>query len=131
MYHSNIQSLADIEAFKEAFTQLEIHIKSYKSIIQQIEKYSINGNVRYSILLGNANPSMQNITDPKMLRLETEKTASKDIIYYSTFTLDKQLKDFSKEQVKVYKDNLKKISEMMNENKDKTKKLMDDLTENM
>ena len=131
MYHSNIQSLADIEAFKEAFTQLEIHIKSYKSIIQQIEKYSINGNVRYSILLGNANPSMQNITDPKMLRLETEKTASKDIIYYSTFTLDKQLKDFSKEQVHLYKENLKKISEMMNENKDKTKKLMDDLTENM
>lgn len=131
MYHSNIQSLADIEAFKEAFTQLEIHIKSYKSIIQQIEKYSINGNVRYSILLGNANPSMQNITDPKMLRLETEKTASKDIIYYSTFTLDRQLKDFSKEQVHLYKENLKKISEMMNENKDKTKKLMDDLTENM
>ena len=131
MYHSNIQSLADIEAFKEAFTQLEIHIKSYKSIIQQIEKYSINGNVRYSILLGNANPSMQNITDPKMLRLETEKTASKDIIYYSTFTLDRQLKDFSKEQVRLYKENLKKISEMMNENKDKTKKLMDDLTENM
>lgn len=131
MYHSNIQSLADIEAFKEAFTQLEIHIKSYKSIIQQIEKYSINGNVRYSILLGNANPSMQNITDPKILRLETEKTASKDIIYYSTFTLDRQLKDFSKEQVHLYKENLKKISEMMNENKDKTKKLMDDLTENM
>ena len=131
MYHSNIQSLADIEAFKEAFTQLEIHIKSYKSIIQQIEKYSINGNVRYSILLGNANPSMQNITDPKMLRLETEKTASKDIIYYSTFTLDRLLKDFSKEQVHLYKENLKKISEMMNENKDKTKKLMDDLTENM
>lgn len=131
MYHSNIQSLADIEAFKEAFTQLEIHIKSYKSIIQQIEKYSINGNVRYSILLGNANPSMQNITDPKMLRLETEKTASKDIIYYSTFTLDRQLKDFSKEQIHLYKENLKKISEMMNENKDKTKKLMDDLTENM
>ena len=131
MYHSNIQSLADIEAFKEAFTQLEIHIKSYKSIIQQIEKYSINGNVRYSILLGNANPSMQNITDPKMLRLETEKTASKDIIYYSTFTLDRQLKDFSKEQVHLYKENLKKISEMMNENKDKTKKLMDELTENM
>ena len=131
MYHSNIQSLADIEAFKEAFTQLEIHIKSYKSIIQQIEKYSINGNVRYSILLGNANPSMQNITDPKMLRLETEKTALKDIIYYSTFTLDRQLKDFSKEQVHLYKENLKKISEMMNENKDKTKKLMDDLTENM
>ena len=131
MYHSNIQSLADIEAFKEAFTQLEIHIKSYKSIIQQIEKYSINGNVRYSILLGNANPSMQNITDPKMLRLETEKTASKVIIYYSTFTLDRQLKDFSKEQVHLYKENLKKISEMMNENKDKTKKLMDDLTENM
>ena len=131
MYHSNIQSLADIEAFKEAFTQLEIHIKSYKSIIQQIEKYSINGNVRYSILLGNANPSMQNITDPKMLRLETEKTASKNIIYYSTFTLDRQLKDFSKEQVHLYKENLKKISEMMNENKDKTKKLMDDLTENM
>ena len=131
MYHSNIQSLADIEAFKEAFTQLEIHIKSYKSIIQQIEKYSINGNVRYSILLGNANPSMQNITEPKMLRLETEKTASKDIIYYSTFTLDRQLKDFSKEQVHLYKENLKKISEMMNENKDKTKKLMDDLTENM
>ncbi len=131
MYHSNIQSLADIEAFKEAFTQLEIHIKSYKSIIQQIEKYSINGNVKYSILLGNANPSMQNITDPKMLRLETEKTASKDIIYYSTFTLDRQLKDFSKEQVHLYKENLKKISEMMNENKDKTKKLMDDLTENM
>ena len=131
MYHSNIQSLADIEAFKEAFTQLEIHIKSYKSIIQQIEKYSINGNVRYSILLGNANPSMQNITDPKMLRLETEKTASKDIIYYSTFTLDRELKDFSKEQIHLYKENLKKISEMMNENKDKTKKLMDDLTENM
>ena len=131
MYHSNIQSIADIEAFKEAFTQLEIHIKSYKSIIQQIEKYSINGNVRYSILLGNANPSMQNITDPKMLRLETEKTASKDIIYYSTFTLDRQLKDFSKEQIHLYKENLKKISEMMNENKDKTKKLMDDLTENM
>ena len=131
MYHSNIQSLADIEAFKEAFTQLEIHIKSYKSIIQQIEKYSINGNVRYSILLGNANPSMQNITDPKMLRLETEKTALKDIIYYSTFTLDRQLKDFSKEQIHLYKENLKKISEMMNENKDKTKKLMDDLTENM
>ena len=131
MYHSNIQSLADIEAFKEAFTQLEIHIKSYKSIIQQIEKYSINGNVRYSILLGNANPSMQNITDPKMLRLETEKTASNNIIYYSTFTLDRQLKDFSKEQVHLYKENLKKISEMMNENKDKTKKLMDDLTENM
>ena len=131
MYHSNIQSLADIEAFKEAFTQLEIHIKSYKSIIQQIEKYSINGNVKYSILLGNANPSMQKITDPKMLRLETEKTASKDIIYYSTFTLDRQLKDFSKEQVHLYKENLKKISEMMNENKDKTKKLMDDLTENM
>ena len=131
MYHSNIQSLADIEAFKEAFTQLEIHIKSYKSIIQQIEKYSINGNVRYSILLGNAYPSMQNITDPKILRLETEKTASKDIIYYSTFTLDRQLKDFSKEQVHLYKENLKKISEMMNENKDKTKKLMDDLTENM
>ena len=131
MYHSNIQSLADIEAFKEAFTQLEIHIKSYKSIIQQIEKYSINGNVTYSILLGNANPSMQNITDPKMLRLETEKTASKDIIYYSTFTLDRQLKDFSKEQIHLYKENLKKISEMMNENKDKTKKLMDDLTENM
>ena len=131
MYHSNIQSLADIEAFKEAFTQLEIHIKSYKSIIQQIEKYSINGNVKYSILLGNANPSMQNITDPKMLRLETEKTASKDIIYYSTFTLDRQLKDFSKEQIHLYKENLKKISEMMNENKDKTKKLMDDLTENM
>ena len=131
MYHSNIQSLADIEAFKEAFTQLEIHIKSYKSIIQQIEKYSINGNVRYSILLGNANPSMQNITDPKMLRLETEKTALKDIIYYSTFTLDRQWKDFSKEQVHLYKENLKKISEMMNENKDKTKKLMDDLTENM
>lgn len=131
MYHSNIQSLADIEAFKEAFTQLEIHIKSYKSIIQQIEKYSINGNVKYSVLLGNANPSMQNITDPKMLRLETEKTASKDIIYYSTFTLDRQLKDFSKEQVHLYKENLKKISEMMNENKDKTKKLMDDLTENM
>ena len=131
MYHSNIQSLADIEAFKEAFTQLEIHIKSYKSIIQQIEKYSINGNVKYSILLGNVNPSMQNITDPKMLRLETEKTASKDIIYYSTFTLDRQLKDFSKEQVHLYKENLKKISEMMNENKDKTKKLMDDITENM
>lgn len=74
---------------------------------------------------------MQNITDPKMLKLETERTASKDIIYYSTFTLDKQLKDFSKEQVKVYKDNLKKISEMMNENKDKTKQLMDDFTLNM
>ena len=87
--------------------------------------------MRYSILLGNANPSMQNITDPKMLRLETEKTASKDIIYYSTFTLDRQLKDFSKEQIHLYKENLKKISEMMNENKDKTKKLMDDLTENM
>lgn len=66
-----------------------------------------------------------------MLKLETERTASKDIIYYSTFTLDKQLKDFSKEQVKVYKDNLKKISEMMNENKDKTKQLMDDFTLNM
>ena len=66
-----------------------------------------------------------------MLKLETERTASKDIIYYSTFTLDKQLKDFSKEQVKVYKDNLKKISEMMNENKDQTKQLMDDFTKNM
>ena len=66
-----------------------------------------------------------------MLKLETERTASKDIIYYSTFTLDKQLKDFSKEQVKGYKDNLKKISEMMNENKDKTKQLMDDFTLNM
>ena len=41
------------------------------------------------------------------------------------------VKDFSKEQVHLYKENLKKISEMMNENKDKTKKLMDDLTENM
>lgn len=66
-----------------------------------------------------------------MLKLEMERTASKDIIYYSTFTLDKQLKDFSKEQVKVYKDNLKKISEIMNENKDQTKQLMDDFTKNM
>lgn len=74
---------------------------------------------------------MQNITDPKMLQLETERTLSKDIIYYSTFILDKQIKEFAKNQVKLYKDNLKKISEIMNDNRDKIKKIMGEFSLNL